>query len=122
MTWTADAGAGGNTAAFEEPSTGDLAVYLYWGDPVEYDDEGGTNNTVATDCEDNDATGSDGVAEEVLCTGINTVTADGGAGGDFLTADGWWSSDPLLTILATFNGGLGEDDLDGGHGPVTATS
>ena len=28
---------------------------------------------------------------------------------------GWWSSDPLITILATFNGGLEEDDLDGGY-------
>ena len=70
VNWTADSGAGANQVFFEEPSARDLAIYTS-GDPVEYDDEAGTNNAITSDCDDNDGTPMDGIAEEVLCDGID---------------------------------------------------
>ena len=117
--WTADSGAGSQAVALMEPNPGDLSIYTA-DDPVEYDDQGGTSNDVDTNCTDSDATPMDGQAETVDCLGVLTVTADGGAGEDFLDAAGVFLGDELVSILATLEGGIGGDDLLGGFAdPVT---
>ena len=118
VTWTADAGAGSQRAAFMEYSTGDLFISTS-DDPVEYDDLEETSGVIDSDCVDDDSDPTISPAETVVCTGIDSVTADGGGGDDELDAsncNGWFcDSAGLETIRSTLNGGLGVDDLDGGH-------
>ena len=119
-TWTAAGDADSQSAYFEEPNQGVLAIYTA-DDPVVYTDADNTSTTdnIATDCIDNDGV-SDGQASEVLCTGFGTISADSGGGADFLSAEGDFGGDPLHTILATLNGGIGADDLDGGNADPAA--
>ena len=85
-------------------------------DPVVYDDVGNTSADITADCVDNDGD-TESPADEVLCTDVDVIQANGGAGDDFLDGSGcaYGCTGPgLTTILADFDGGLGEDDLYGG--------
>ena len=115
ITWTGDS-ASFTQVEFNENNPEELEIRLD-NDFVVYDDAGNTTSVITTDCDDVDSTPTESPADEVLCTDVDVIRANGGSGEDDLDAEGcetFVCGVGLDTILADFEGGLGEDELWGG--------
>ena len=115
VTWTGDEA---NFTGIDFDEYTDEELYIWTSeDPVVYDDDGNTSAEITADCVDDDGD-TESPADQVLCTDVDVLRANGGAGDDFFDAAGCaynCSGPGLGTILADFEGGLGEDDLHGGY-------
>jgi hypothetical protein len=104
---------------FGEPAAGTVEVRTFDTDPIDA-------ASVPANCTSTPpTTNSDGVVSDYTCTGVTSLTANGGSLGDSLSAQGDIFSgnvpgDPAITDIAvTLNGGDGNDRLSAGTGGAT---
>jgi hypothetical protein len=100
---------------FGEPAAGTVEVRTFdTVDPIDTTSiPAGCTSTPPT-------TNNEGVVSDYTCTGVTSITANGGSLGDFLSAQGDTFGDvpadpPIADIATTLNGGDGNDNLSAGN-------
>jgi Ca2+-binding RTX toxin-like protein len=115
LTYNTGAAGNSNFVTFGEPSSGSVEVRTYDSDPI--------TGTIPSNCTSTPPTsqnfGFSAPSSDYTCTGVTSLTANGGNGGDTLDATGDFRSNPtdppLSDIPTTLNGGDGGDTLSAGN-------